>query len=121
MRRTISLVGIAGALALMLTGCGTSLEQQREQAALAFAQTVNEKTPDAVCDSYVGHAIVDAEGWEDIGIDRVAIEPTNAGEYIIGLRYTKNGEQKLARAWVASAGDAGYCVRIAADGGLDHG
>jgi hypothetical protein len=120
MRRVIALTATFGTLALLLTGCGTSLEQQREQAALAFAQTVNEKTPDAVCDGYAGHAIVDPQGWEDIEIDTVAIEPTNAGEYIIGLRYTKKGEEKLARAWVASAGDAGYCVRIAADGGLDH-
>lgn len=116
MKRIIAVVAVAAPLAILLTGCGPSPEEQREEAALAFAQSVSDETPDKVCDDYAGDALVDRDGWEDIEVETVAMEPTAAGEYIIGLGYTQDGDQKHARVWVASAGDDGYCVRIAADG-----
>ena len=116
MKRSIAAAAAAASLALLLTGCGPSLEQQREDAALDFARTVSDETPDAVCDDYAGDALVDREGWEDIEIETASMEPTNAGEYIIGVEFTQGGEQRHARVWVASAGDDGYCVRTAADG-----
>lgn len=48
-------------------------------------------------------------------LDTVAAEPTNAGEYIVGLTYTKGGDEHAARVRVAPEGD-GFCVRTAADG-----
>ena len=117
MKRILATVAVATPLALLLTGCGgPSLEDQREDAALAFARTVSDETPDAVCEDYVGDALVDREGWKEIEVETVALEPTSAGEYIIGLQFVQDGEPKHARVWVASAGDDGYCVRTAADG-----
>jgi hypothetical protein len=115
-KRLIATIAVVTPLALMLTACGPSPEQQRQDTALEFARSVAEDTPDAVCDDYAGDALVDREGWEDIAVESVAVEPTVAGEYIVGLRFTQDGEEKHARVWVASAGDDGYCVRIAADG-----
>ena len=116
MKRLIATIAVATPLAILLTGCGPSVEQQREETALEFARTVSEETPDAVCEDYAGDALVDREGWEDIEVESVAMEPTSAGEYIVGLSFTQDGEEKHARVWLATDGDDGYCVRIAADG-----
>ena len=116
MKRSILAACTVAALAVALAGCTVSPEQQREDVALVFARTLTEKTPGRVCDDHAGDALLDREGWEDVEVESSVIEPTSAGEYIIGLQYTKDGDEKHARVWLASDGDEGYCVRIAADG-----
>ena len=55
-------------------GCGPSKDQQLEQAALDYAQTVSDKTPDATCEGFQGGALVDREGWE--GIASTPLQPS---------------------------------------------